>query len=337
MSRVSKIILWVIVAAILLVVPGISWTIGWRPFLGPRERPLTKHGFQRTPERRARGKYLAGLAHCMHCHSQQEWSQPGAPIVPGSLGAGQIFPAKGLPGRIVASNLTPDPETGLGNWTDDEIARAIREGVDRNGRALFPLMPYEHFRHMSDEDIASLVVYLRSLPPVRNPLPKTQIDFPARYMIQSLPQPISSPVPPPDSSNPLKRGAYLVEIGQCTDCHTPPDKDGKPNQQMEFGGGRVMQGPWGRVASANITPDATGIGHFDLPLFEQAMRTGYVGPKPLNPIMPWPFYHDLTDQDLSDMFTYLKTLKPVRHIVDNTQKPTFCRLCNAMHGAGDQN
>ena len=78
-------------------------------------------------------------------------------------GAGDVQPYADLPGKIVAPNLTPDPETGAGNWTDDQLARAIREGIGHDGRALFPMMPYTHFREMSDEDLASVIVYLRSL------------------------------------------------------------------------------------------------------------------------------------------------------------------------------
>ena len=76
-------------------------------------------------------------------------------------------PEAGLPGRVAARNITPDKETGIGNWTDGEKIRAIREGIGRDGHALFPMMPYESFRHMSDEDVYSLVAYLNSLPPVK--------------------------------------------------------------------------------------------------------------------------------------------------------------------------
>ena len=79
---------------------------------------------------------------------------------------------------LTAPNLTPDPETGIGRVSDDAIARAIREGVGADGRALFALMPYEEYRRIPDEDVAAIVVYLRSLPPVRNPLPRTALPFP---------------------------------------------------------------------------------------------------------------------------------------------------------------
>src|SRR5262249_32150461 len=147
---------------------GITATIGWRPFLGPRARALTSRHFDATPERLKRGKYIAENASgCILCHSPMVMNGKDSIVTPeDKKGAGQIFPGTGLPGRIVASNLTPDRETGVGNWTDDELARAIREGVGKDGRALFPLMPYRLFRSMSDEDLASVIVYLRSLAPV---------------------------------------------------------------------------------------------------------------------------------------------------------------------------
>jgi hypothetical protein len=192
---------------------------------------------------------------------------------------------KGLPGYFVAPNLTPDMETGTGTWSDDALARAIREGIGHDGRTLFPMMPYEEYRHLPDEDLASVIVFLRSLPPVRNPLPKTQIIFPVKYLIRSVPDPITDPVPPPDVSDQVKRGNFLVTIAGCRDCHTRMDK-GEPLPNMDLSGGQIFEGPWGRVASANLTPDPSGIPYYDETLFLQAIRTGYVKARPLNQIMP---------------------------------------------------
>src|SRR5262249_5973603 len=154
--------------------------------------------------------------------------------------------------------ITPDPETGVGTWTDDQLARAIREGIGYDGRALFPMMPYGNFRDMSDEDLASVIVYLRSLAPVRHSLPKTEIIFPVKYLIRSVPQPIPGPVTPPDQSTPVQRGAYLVKMASCADCHTPLDR-GQPVPGLDFAGGHVFVGPQIFTVSANITPDASGI------------------------------------------------------------------------------
>jgi mono/diheme cytochrome c family protein len=337
MKRLLKVTGMILVVIVLLLAGAITLTIGWRPFVGPKARPLTGRQFERTPERLKRGEYLANNLGCFDCHGEHDWTKHDAPLIEGTRGAGYAdFPLAGLPGRIIPSNITPDPETGAGNWTDDQLARAIREGIGHDGRALFPFMPYPDFAHMSDEDLASVIVYLRSIPPVHRALPKTEIIFPVKYLIRSVPQPITEPVPQPDMSTPVKRGEYLVTIAGCTDCHTPQDK-GQPIAGLEFAGGFILEGPWGRVASANITPDPSGISYYDEALFLEMMRTGYVKARKINQIMSWADYRNLSEEDLKGIFAYLRTLKPVKHRVDNTEPPTFCKVCRNMHGMGSQN
>ena len=323
---------------VVLVVGAISLTIGWRPFVGPKARPLTGRKFEPTAARLARGQYLAeNLLDCFDCHGEHDWTKHDAPLIEGTRGAGYTdFVLAGLPGHIVPPNITPDPETGAGDWTDDQLARAIREGIAHDGRALFPLMPYPDYRAMSDEDLASVIVYLRSIPPVHKAIPKSEIIFPVKYLIRSVPQPITEPVAEPDRSNPVVYGQYLVGIAGCTDCHTPQSR-GQNLPGMDFAGGFILEGPWGRVASANITPDPSGISYYDEALFIQTMRTGYVKARELNQIMPWSNLRNLTDDDLKAMFGYLRTLKPVKHRVDNTDPPTLCKLCGNRHGLGDKN
>jgi predicted HAD superfamily phosphohydrolase len=91
------------------------------------------------------------------------------------------------------------------------------------------------------------------------------------------------------------------------------------------------------VASLNITPDATGISYYDEALFIEMMRTGHVKARQLSPIMPWASYRNMNDEDLKAIFAYLRTLKAVRHRVDNTETPTECKLCRQRHGLGDSN
>jgi mono/diheme cytochrome c family protein len=339
MKRFAKWLGWSLVALAAVLAVGITFTIGWRPFIGPQARPLTARKFEATPERLARGEYLVNsVTDCMGCHSEHDWTKHDAPILPGTLGAGQDMNLlKGFPGQVFAPNITPDPETGAGSWSDDQLARAIREGIGHDGRALFPFMPYLDFRRLSDEDLASIVVYLRSLPPVRKQRPPTQLIFPVKYLIRSVPQPLDAPVPQPDLSTPEKRGAYLVGIAGCADCHTPQDAHGQPLPGMDFAGGLILDGPWGRVASANITPDPSGIPYYDTAMFTQVMRAGYVKARRLSQIMPWHTYRGMTDEDIAAVFAYLKTLQPVRHHVDNTEPPTYCKLCRQMHGGGNQN
>jgi mono/diheme cytochrome c family protein len=339
LKRLGKYLLITIVVLVVLLAVGISLTIGWRPILGPRARVVTNRKFERTPQRLERGRYIAtALSGCMDCHSEHDWKASGAPFVSGMEGAGEVMPFEGLPGRVVASNLTSDLETGVGRWSDDELARAIREGVDREGHTIFPMMPYQHFRSMSDEDVASVVVFLRSLPAVHHQLPETEIIFPVKYLINNAPRPLTQPISSDaaKSSDLLKRGAYLVTLGGCSECHTPADR-GRAIPGMDFAGGFPMIGPWGQVTSANITPDASGIGYYDEALFLQAMRTGYVKARALNSIMPFRFYRNLTDDDLKAIFAYLRTLKPVKHRVDNTEVATDCKLCRQKHGGGALN
>lgn len=338
MKRLARLLAWIVVVLAVGLAASITFTIGWRPFIGPRARALTAQKFETTQARLARGEYLVNvITDCMGCHSEHDWTAHDAPLVAGTLGSGQdMNMLKGFPGQVYAPNITPDP-TGAGNWTDDELGRAIREGVGHDGRALFPFMPYPDFRRLSDEDLASIIVYLRSLPPVRKHRPPTELIFPVNYLIRSAPQPLDAPVPEPDLSTPEERGRYLVTIGTCRDCHTPQDAHGQPLPNMDFSGGLILDGPWGRVASTNITPHPSGIPYYDMATFTQAIRTGYVKARKLNQIMPWPAYRGMTDEDIASVFAYLRTLKPVRHHVDNTEPLTYCKVCRQYHGGGEQN
>jgi len=339
MDRAWKWIAGTIVGLALLLAIAITATVGWRPFLGPRARPLTARRFEATPERLKRGQYIAtALSGCLYCHTPHDWKTPGEPMTAGMEGAGGVMPYSDLPGRVVAPNITPDKETGAGSWTDDELARAIREGIGHDGRALFPLMPYVQYRRMSDEDVASVIVYLRSLPAVRQSLPQTEIIFPVKYLIRSVPQPLTTPVTYDDlePKDQVRRGERLVHLAGCFDCHTPA-KQGQPIAGLDWGGGFGFPGPWGFVASANITPDPSGIPFYDEALFLEVMRTGSVKARKLSSIMPVMVYRNLNDDDLKAMFAFLRTVKPVKHRVDNSAPPTACKVCGLKHGGGEEN
>ncbi|MGH9511981.1 MAG: c-type cytochrome [Terriglobales bacterium] len=322
-----------ILVLLVLVAVAITFTVGWRPVIGAKKRPLTARKFEATPERMRRGEYLVrGVSGCFDCHSKHD-EKSNPPLLVSQEGAGAVLDDE--PGfRIIAPNITSDPDTGIGKWSDDAITRAIREGIAADGSVLFPAMPYDHFRHMSDEDVASVVVFIRSLPPSHNVLPPTKISFLFSRLIQLAPRPVTDPVPEPDMSTPAKRGAYLVLIAHCSGCHTPLDKNFQPIQGMEMAGGNPM-GP--TVVSANITPDATGIGYYDEALFIRTMRSGFVGARALKLPMPWWTFRSMTDDDLMAVFAYLRTLPPVHHPVDNDEPPTMCKRCGHKHGLGDRN
>ncbi len=334
--RWKKVSLITLVAIIVLVSVGITFTIGWRPFIGAKKRVLTDRTFEATPQRLARGKYLVdGVMGCFSCHTDADWSIPGAPPVAGREGSGHVWSDQDLP-WLIAPNITPDKETGIGAWSDDTLARAIREGIGHDGRALSPIMPYPEYRQMADEDLASVIAYVRTVPAVRNQLPTTKMPFPLNFLMQNMPEPVNSAVAAPDQSTPVARGAYLVRMASCADCHTPQEK-GQPLPGMEFAGGFILYEPKGPVASANITPAPSGIGYYNDVTFVQALRVGKVGARPLHASMPWWFYGKMTDDDLKSIFAFLHTLKPVKHQLDNTEPPTYCRRCKQKHGFGATN
>jgi mono/diheme cytochrome c family protein len=157
-----------------------------------------------------------------------------------------------------------------------------------------------------------------------------------KYLIRNAPQPITAPVNDIVPSDPVKRGEQLINLGGCSDCHTPQMR-GESLPGMDFAGGFALEGPWGYVAASNITPDASGISYYDEALFVDVMRTGQVRARALSPVMPIKVYQNLSDGDLKAMFAYLRTRKPAKHPVDNSQAPTLCKLCKQKHGAGAEN
>ncbi|HEY3884252.1 MAG TPA: hypothetical protein VGL62_03520, partial [Vicinamibacterales bacterium] len=258
-------------------------------------RALRDVTYERTSARLVRGRYLTeGVLQCFLCHSDRDWSSAGAPPVAGRKGAGHVFEDRPW---LVAPNITSDRETGAGSWTDDMFARAIREGIGHDGHVLDPQMWYDAFRHLSDEDLASVIVYLRSLPPVRNSLPKTSI--PKGRLVPS-PQVLTAPVAPLDRSTAVARGRYLVQVADCIGCHTALESPLSPGL---FGGGNAVA-MFGRppVFSANLTRAPSGIGSYYTPaLLRAVLRTGHLKGRAIDPVMPWVVFGKMTDGDLDDV------------------------------------
>jgi mono/diheme cytochrome c family protein len=292
----------------------------------PESRPPFAEKVEPTAERLARGKYVVEhLGGCIGCHSQRDWTRFGGPIVPGSEGAGgEVFDAKvGVPGVVCAQNITPDPTTGKGSWTDGEIARAIREGVSRDGHALFPMMPYEFFRAMSDEDVRAAVAYLRTLKPIARATPAPQIDFPVNLFIKFAPKPIAAPiVTPDDAKDHLAYGKYVTTVAGCLECHTPHDAQNQRIAGREGAGGWKLRGAWGTVVTANITPHPkTFVGAATKEAFIARFKL-YAkpdqekAPAGRNSVMPWLELAGLTERDLGAIYDWLKTLPPVDNEVN---------------------
>jgi cytochrome c553 len=311
MKKFLKIVLYAILALAVIAGGGIAYLSAKKPEIAP---PSTIR-IEATPERLARGKYLVILADCEGCHSQHDMTRFGLPVPEGGHFAGFEFTREmGMPGFITGANLTPDPETGIGAWTDGEKIRAIREGIDKDGNMLFPMMPYAHFREMSDEDVYSLVAYLNSVPIVKRAHPPTKIAFPVNLFVKGVPKPVAGPVPQPDKTDRLKYGKYLSTLAGCQSCHG-----------ADLAAAEVFHVPPYTVVAANISPDLeTGIGKWtEQQWFDKfTSYREYVanGGPPTSAgnftVMPWLTFAQLTDDDIRALYTYLHSLPAVKKSID---------------------
>lgn len=277
---------------------------------------------ERTPERVERGRYLANhVAVCMDCHGTRDWSLFSGPMVPGDEGAGgeRFSREMGFPGTFYAPNITP---YHLGEWTDGEVLKAVTTGETKDHRALFPLMGYLRFGKMDQEDVYSIIAYIRTLKPVERSVPPRELDFPVNFLVNTMPAPASFSEKP-NPSDKVKYGAYLANVAGCVECHSQTEK-GAIIPGTEFGGGMEFHQPAGIARSANITPDPkTGIGNWSeeqfVAMFRSFTDSSYIhrkmGPDEVNTPMPWVMYGGMTTEDLSAIYAYLRSLKPLDHKV----------------------
>ena len=297
----------------------------------PRARPLTDRTFEATPGRVERGHYLTEhLLQCFVCHSERDWNAPGAPPIASRKGAGTVMSER-AGRRIVAPNITPDVATGAGGWTDDMLARAIREGIGHDGRALYWGMWYRSFAGLADEDLAAVVVYLRTLPPVRNALPPTVLPADEQAANARNPKPITAPVTGPATDDTKALGRYLLGVADCAGCHTAWEAPRNPGL---FGGGNEVGRGSRKAFSANLTRHESGVA-YPREAFISVMHTGKGGS--LHPIMPWTAFSGLTDDDLGAMYDALGDAYPVAHYVGNTGEPRHCDVCGQEHPFGEHN
>ena len=277
----------------------------------------------------ARGAYLATAADCVACHT-----------VPG----GQRFTggrAFALPfGTLYSGNITPDRETGIGDWTDDEFVRAVHEGVGKGGEHLYPAFPYATFTAMSREDVLAIKAYLFSLPAVHAPAKPNQIAFPFNMRFGMMAwnifyNPDKRFTPDPAKSAEWNRGNYLTNaLGHCAECHTPRDILFGLQQSRSFAG-TTLEG-W---KAYNITPDAdTGLDHWSDEALASFLSTGHadghgVASGPMAEVIDLSLRH-LTPSDIHAMVTYLKSLPPQPGGVGPKVDPDPPTLVQASYGPG---
>lgn len=307
------------------VVLGVGGAAVYLLSVFPRTRPPLAGSVEATPVRLARGTYLAQhVLACTECHADRDWTRFSAPALP-PIGAGREAclgrdqPMAGLaaefPGTLCFPNITADQATGVGGWTDGELLRAFREGVDRDGHALFPIMPYFIFRQLSEEDARSLVVWIRSLAPVVRPHAAQSVNFPVNLFIRLQPRPLEAPVPEPDAGDSVAYGQYLANVGRCAFCHSPRrGQNPDPLPGRLFSGGNEFRGDFGVIRSSNLTPHPSGLGATTRDGFIALFRRHAVPeqvPPERNTIMPWSAYAGMTDADLGALYDYLRTVPPV--------------------------
>lgn len=319
MKKLLKILGFLFLFIVLAVAAILTYVKAALPDVGPAEELKIDY----TAERIERGRYLANsVTVCIDCHSQRDWSKFSGPIAPGTLGmGGDVFDQSvGMPGIFYARNITPE---GISRYTDGELFRVITTGVNKEGRAMFPIMPYLYYATMDKEDIHSIIAYVRSLEPIKNAVPESKTDFPMNFIINLIPQK-ASPQKRPDKTDWIAYGKYMTNASACIECHTDV-KDGQIIPELAFAGGRAFQFPDGAtVRSMNITPHKTGIGSWTEEMFVQRFKmyadTAYVLPGvksgDFNSIMPWTMYAHMEEDDLKAIFAYLKTVNPLENSVE---------------------
>ena len=289
---------------------------------GKYVRPVSTEPIAPEPARLQRGSYLVNnVLFCGACHTSRE--RGNTLIEPertdAFLGGGNVYNDKSM-GTVWVPNITPDVETGIGSWTDDEILRALRDGVAKDGHFLMPLMPFGAYQHLSDEDARAVVAYLRTVPPYKQVKPRqeNQLGFMTYLMFRVIGVQMHKPtagVTAPDRASKHEYGHYLLRVAACGDCHSLTEKGPRPETDpMAFAGSEVpFEDPGlGKVYASNISGDAeTGLGRYGADAIKQALRNGTrLDGKKLAPPMSIliPHLSGMTEDDIDALAAYIKTL-----------------------------
>ncbi len=289
----------------------------------------------------AKGAYLARAGDCVACHTA-----PGGKPYAGGLYVNTPF------GALPTPNLTPDRDTGIGTWSDDDFYRAMHNGIRKDGAYLYPGLPYPWFTHVTRDDVLAIKAFLFSLPPVNSPAKPNKMAFPftIRTGIAGWNELYFKPgefKPDTTKSAAWNRGAYLVEgLGHCADCHTPKNTALAPIASQAFAGGNVDD--W---YAPNITTDPKeGIGTWSQATIVTYLKKGAANGQgvafgPMAQTVHDSLSH-LTDQDLTAMAVYLKSIPPKQNYklasmqIDGTQPLgqqvylSYCSSCHQPNGRG---
>lgn len=310
LKRILKFLAWTVtvlagIAAILVVVVLVR---SRRTF----DAPYPDIHASNDPAVIAKGAYIAyGAGHCVNCHTpseEEKFVQEGQEI---PLAGGREF-ALGV-GTVYTPNLTPDPETGIGRYTDAQIARVIRYGVMPSGRAALPFMEYHD---ISDEDLTALISFLRSQKPVRREIPRQHFNLLGKTLLAFVFEPVGPKAPPRKSSPPqeptVERGAYLANnVAVCAECHTKRNMLDGSYVNARFSGGtefKVNGEPNKFIVTPNLTPSKYGrITSWSEEQFVGRFGAGVGIP---HTHMPWRQFQRMSESDVRAIYRYLRTLPP---------------------------
>ncbi len=246
-----------------------------------------------------RGAYLVqGPMACGNCHTPKG---PNGPIVDREMGGGFVITTPTFEAHV--PNISPGSR--VAQWSDAELALAIREGIRPDGTVIRPPMAIELYRHISDRDLAAVVAYLRSLPAVTGSVPELtyNVPVPTSYgplvgVIPDLPHDVSA-----------EYGEYLVTVAHCMECHTPIGPEGHLYETDLGRGGREFTGPWGISVSSNLTSGADGLADYS---DDELITMITTGKRPdgsvMQPPMPYGFLAKTTPEDLAAIVMYLRTV-----------------------------
>lgn len=265
-----------------------------------------------------RGSYLVNtILACGNCHTPRDAG--GASISDRALSGGLTITTPAF--VATAPNITPDHDTGIGDWSEAEIRRALVEGIRPDhgrlpGVPLATVMPIGFYKALLPEDLDAIIAYLRTVKPISNAV----ADPVYRVPVHRAPYPeAEAGFGKADFTNPVRRGTYLVTIGHCMECHSTFSAGGSDYKDGLGRGGRplgpaLIQGlgsEWRGTVAPNITSDPTiGIGAWTDAEIEHAIRHGIARDgRHLNPPMAFNFYAGLSDADVGDIIAYLRTLR----------------------------
>lgn len=312
----------IVVSILAILIIGIGFFFFRFTVLFPRDIPIPDITLPTSAEAIERGRYLANhVAVCMDCHSTRDWTYFSGPITPGTVGkGGEVYDERsGLPGVVISKNITSH---NLGDWSDGELFRVITGGLQKDGDALFPLMPYDAYRTMDERDLLAIMAYLRTLEPIENDFPDHRLSFPLNLIVNSIPR--EAELRTVNRHDNVQYGEYLSNLGGCVWCHTPTNATQQVVMEQSLAGGHEFFVSGGTVRSSNISPDTeTGIGNWTQEQFiarfreyqGEAGRTMPVDEDGHNTIMSWTMFADMADEDLGAIFAFLMQSEPRRNAV----------------------